>query len=64
MSTFRRGTTPRHDRACPVDDVVAHFSEIRGEGTISNELDGEALVWGLQSFAPRLKPLVALQNGS
>jgi hypothetical protein len=47
-----------------VDDVVAHFGEIRGEGTVSNELDGEALVWGLQSFAPRLKPLVALQNGS
>ena len=46
-----------------VDDVVAHFSEIRGEGTVANELDGEALVWGLQAFAPRLKPLVAVQNG-
>jgi hypothetical protein len=45
-----------------VDDVVAHFGEIRGEGTAANELDGEALVWGLQSFAPRLKPLLALQN--
>jgi hypothetical protein len=43
-----------------VDDVVAHFGEIRGKGTVTNELDGEALVWGLQSFAPRLKPLVAL----
>jgi NAD(P)-dependent dehydrogenase (short-subunit alcohol dehydrogenase family) len=46
-----------------VDDVVAHFSEIRGEASVTNELDGEALVWGLRSFAPRLKPLVALQNG-
>jgi NAD(P)-dependent dehydrogenase (short-subunit alcohol dehydrogenase family) len=46
-----------------VDDVVAHFGEIRGEGTVANELDGEALVWGLQSFAPRLKPLFAAQNG-
>jgi NAD(P)-dependent dehydrogenase (short-subunit alcohol dehydrogenase family) len=45
-----------------VDDVVAHFGEIRGEGTVTNELDGEALVWGLQSFAPRLKPLLASQN--
>ncbi len=47
-----------------VDGVVAHFSEIRGEGTVTNELDGEALVWGLQSFAPRLKPLFAAQNGA
>ena len=47
-----------------VDDVVAHFGEIRGEGSATNELDGEALVWGLQSFAPRLKPLLALQNRS
>jgi hypothetical protein len=46
-----------------VDDVVARFGAIRGNGTVTNELDGEALVWGLQSFAPRLKPLVALQNG-
>ena len=41
-----------------VEDVVAHFDEIRGAGTIPNEVDGEALVWGLQSFAPRLLPLV------
>jgi NAD(P)-dependent dehydrogenase (short-subunit alcohol dehydrogenase family) len=46
-----------------LDDVVAHFGEIRGEGTVMNELDGEALVWGLQSFAPRLQPLVAIQHG-
>jgi NAD(P)-dependent dehydrogenase (short-subunit alcohol dehydrogenase family) len=46
-----------------VDDVVAHFGEIRGHGTVANELDGEALVWGLQSFAPRLKPLVGLPDG-
>jgi hypothetical protein len=45
-----------------VDDVVAHFGDIRGKGTVTNELDGEALVWGLQSFAPRLKPLLVLQN--
>jgi hypothetical protein len=37
-----------------VDDVLAHFGEIRGEGTIANELDGDALVWGLRSLAPRL----------
>jgi NAD(P)-dependent dehydrogenase (short-subunit alcohol dehydrogenase family) len=37
-----------------VEDVVTQFSEIRGAGTVSNEVDGEALVWGLQSFAPRL----------
>jgi NAD(P)-dependent dehydrogenase (short-subunit alcohol dehydrogenase family) len=42
-----------------VDDVVAHFGEIRGDGTITNELDGEALVWGLRSFAPRLQPLIS-----
>ena len=41
-----------------VEDVVAHFDEIRGAGTIPNEVDGEALVWGLQSFAPHLLPLV------
>ena len=41
-----------------VEDVVAHFDEIRGAGTVPNEVDGEALVWGLQSFAPRLLPLV------
>ena len=41
-----------------IEDVVAHFDEIRGAGTVSNEVDGEALVWGLQSFAPRLLPLV------
>jgi hypothetical protein len=45
-----------------VDDVLAHFGEIRGEGTIANELDGDALVWGLRSLAPRLQPLVAIQN--
>jgi NAD(P)-dependent dehydrogenase (short-subunit alcohol dehydrogenase family) len=47
-----------------VDDVVAHFAEIRGAGAIPNELDGEALVWGLRSFAPRLNPLVALKSGA
>ncbi len=41
-----------------VEDVVANFDEIRGAGTVPNEVDGEALVWGLQSFAPRLLPLV------
>jgi len=37
-----------------VEDVVTRFDEIRGAGTVPNEVDGEALVWGLQSFAPRL----------
>jgi len=46
-----------------VDDVVAHFGEIRGEGAVPNELDGEALVWGLRSFAPRLNPLLATPTG-
>ena len=41
-----------------VEDVAANFDEIRGAGTVPNEVDGEALVWGLQSFAPRLLPLV------
>ena len=41
-----------------VEDVVTNFDEIRGAGTVHNEVDGEALVWGLQSFAPRLQPLV------
>ena len=53
-------------RSCPVTAEVysatggdyAHFDEIRGAGTVPNEVDGEALVWGLQSFAPRLLPLV------
>ena len=40
------------------EDVVAHFDEIRGAGTVPNEVDGEALVWALQSFAPRLLPLL------
>ena len=47
-----------HRRAANSEDVVAHFDEIRGAGTVPNEVDGEALVWGLQSFAPRLLPLV------
>ncbi len=47
-----------HRRAANTEDVVAHFDEIRGAGTVPNEVDGEALVWGLQSFAPRLLPLV------
>ena len=40
------------------EDVVENFDEIRGAGTVPNEVDDEALVWGLQSFAPRLLPLV------
>ena len=43
--------------------MVAHFGEIRREGAVANELDGEALAWGRQSLTPRLAPLVALQNG-
>jgi len=54
-SSSRSGTRPY---------TVAHFGEIRGEGTVTNELDGEALVWGLQSFAPRLKPLLAVQTAA
>ena len=45
-----------------VDDVVGHFSAIRGAGTVTKN-GPRALVWGLQSFAPRLKPLFAAQNG-
>jgi NAD(P)-dependent dehydrogenase (short-subunit alcohol dehydrogenase family) len=41
-------------QAPTVDDVVSRFDEIRGAGTVPNEVDGEALVWGLQSFAGRL----------
>ncbi len=37
-----------------VEDVVSRFDEIRGAATVPNEVDGEALVWGLESFAPRL----------
>lgn len=37
-----------------VEDVVANFAEIRGAGAVPNEVDGEALIWGLQSFAARL----------
>jgi hypothetical protein len=40
-----------------VEDVVARFDEIRGAGAVRNEVDGEALVLGLQSLAPRLSPL-------
>jgi hypothetical protein len=42
---------------------VRHFDETRSAGSISNEVDGEALVRGVQSFAPRLQLLVALQTG-
>jgi hypothetical protein len=42
-----------------VEDVVTRFDEIRGAGTVPNEVDGEALVWarsrslrGCQDSAP------------
>jgi len=37
-----------------IEDVVTRFDEIRGAGTVPNEVDGDALVSGLQSFVPRL----------
>lgn len=46
-----------------VDDVVARFDEIRGAGTVGNEVDGEAMVWGARAFGPKLEPLVADLHG-
>ncbi len=42
-----------------VDDVVEHWEQIRGVGSLPNELDGEALVWGSRAFGPKLEPLAA-----
>jgi NAD(P)-dependent dehydrogenase (short-subunit alcohol dehydrogenase family) len=42
-----------------LDDVVAHWGHIRGTGSLPNELDGEALVWGSRAFGPKLEPLAA-----
>jgi NAD(P)-dependent dehydrogenase (short-subunit alcohol dehydrogenase family) len=39
-----------------VDDVVGGWDAIRG-GTVPNELDGEALAWGVRAYTPRLAVL-------
>lgn len=44
---------------CPsVEDIAANWEPIR-DGSLPNELDGEAMVWGVQAYSARLKDLAA-----
>lgn len=41
------------------EDVVARWEKIRGSGEIPNELDAEALVWGMRATGEKLARLAA-----
>lgn len=41
-----------------VEDISGNWERIR-DGSLPNELDGEAMVWGVQAYSARLKDLAA-----
>ena len=41
-----------------VEDVVGNWDRIRG-GSLPNELDGEAMAWGVKAYSARLRELAA-----
>lgn len=41
-----------------VEDIAANWQEIR-DGSVPNELDGEAMAWGVKAYSKRLQGLAA-----
>jgi hypothetical protein len=41
-----------------VEDVACNWDRIRG-GSLPNELDGEAMAWGVKAYSDRLRELAA-----
>jgi hypothetical protein len=41
-----------------VEDIASNWADIRA-GSLPNELDGEAMAWGVQAYSTRLQALAA-----